>query len=59
MLQRFVSCWSSSYQQRTGEAVGVNEGLEAGPPWSAAEEETAGCHGEGVDWRQQRVWSQT
>lgn len=32
MLQRFVSCWSSSYRQRTGEAVGVNEGWEAALP---------------------------
>lgn len=59
MLQRFVSCWSSSYRQRTGEAVGVNEGWEAAPPWSAAGGETAGCHGGGVGLRQQRVWSQT
>lgn len=42
MLRIFVSCWSSSYWQRTGEAVGVNE------EWEAAGEETAGCHGGGV-----------
>lgn len=58
MLQRLVSCWSSSYRQRTGEVVGVNEGSEAVPPWSAAGEETAGCRGEGAGWRQQQASSQ-
>lgn len=54
-----VSCLSSSYRQRTGEAVGVNEGWEAAPPWSAAEEEIAGFRGGGAGLRQKQAWSQT
>lgn len=48
MLQRFVSCWSSSYRQRTVEVVGVNARQEAAPPWSAAGGGTSGCRGGGV-----------
>lgn len=58
MLPAFLSCWSSSYRQRTGQAAGVSEEWEAAPPLSAAGGLKAGFRGGGVGLRQWRVWSQ-
>lgn len=48
MLLTWVSCWSLSYQDRTKEAVGVNEEWEAPLLWSGAGGELDGFHGWGV-----------